>query len=102
MNITEEQPHIDAELNRIQEAIQKQKEGIVKKKLKELGYTDKYIEHLAKRNSWMFKKIMVIEDDKFEHFFVDNKTKNGQRVVSFAKPDPTIEGSELNMDIKYF
>ena len=103
MNITEEQPDkIDKELERITNEILKQKEGIFKKKLKELGFNDKYIKHLALRNSWMFKKIMIIEDDKFEHFFIDNKTKNGLRVVSFERTDLIIEGSELGMDIKYF
>ena len=102
MNITEEQPNIENELERITNEILKQKEGIFKKKLKELGFNDKYIKHLADRNTWMFKKVMVIEDDKHEHFFIDNKTKNGLRVVSFEKPDPSIEGSELSMDIKYF
>jgi uncharacterized protein YegJ (DUF2314 family) len=102
MNITEEQPNINNEVDRIANEIMKQKEGIFKKKLKELGYNDKFIEHLAKRNTWRFKKIMIVEDEVCEHFIIDNKTKEGQRVVSFYKPDPKIEGSELSMDIKYF
>ena len=102
MNITEEQPNINNEVDRIANEIMKQKEGIFRKKLKELGYNDKFIEHLAKRNTWRFKKVMIIEDDKFEHFFIDNKTKEGQRVVSFERTDLIIDGSELGMDIKYF
>jgi hypothetical protein len=99
MELTEEQ---SKELERITFEINKQKEGIFKKKLKELGYTDKYIKHLEERNSWMFKKIMVIEDDKYQHFLIDNKTKTGQRVVSFEIDSYKINGDELTSDIKYF
>jgi uncharacterized protein YegJ (DUF2314 family) len=102
MNITEEQPNIENEVDRIANEIMKQKEGIFRKKLKELGYNDKFIEHLAKRNTWRFKKVMIIEDDKYQHFIIDNKTKEGLRVVSFEIDTYNINGAELTTDIKYF
>lgn len=99
MNITDEQPDkVNEELERIKAEINKQKEGIIRKKLKELGLLYK-LKHSKERR---FKKIMIEVDEDFEHVFVDNNTIEGLRVVSFAKPDPKIEGSELSMDIKYF
>lgn len=99
MNITEELNEAQkAEIERIQAEINKQKEGIIKSRLKTMGLLYK-LKNSSKRR---FKKIMIEVDEVAEHVWVDNNTTEGLRVVSFIKPDPKIEGSELSMDIKYF
>ena len=78
--------------------INKQKEGVIKSKLKEHKLLYK-LKHSKERR---FKKIMIEEDEKYQHVFVDNNTINGLRVVSFLKEEPKIEDGKLTFELKYY
>ena len=96
MNITDEA--LQTETDKLLKEVAIQKDAIIRKRLKEhkLLYI---LNDISKRR---FKRLMIEDDGKFEHIYVDNKTIDGLRLVSFQKPLPTLQGEEINVDLKYF
>ena len=70
----------------------KQKEGIIKQRLKKAGLLYK----LNNSDKRRFKKIMIEVDENAEHVWVDNNTIEGLHVVSFMKM------KDDETELKYF
>lgn len=92
-NITEEA------VEQINAAILKEKEKIISKLLKQkkLSYI---LKDATKRR---FSRIAVEQhEDGSETFWVDDKSVDGLRLVTFMKFEPTLESKELKIELKYF
>ena len=96
MNITDEA--LQSETDKILAQVAIQKDAVIRKKLKALkmGYI---LKNSAERR---FKRLMIEDDGHFEHIYIDDKSIHGLRLVSFAKVQPTLEGDEIKIDLKYF
>ncbi len=76
----------------------KQKEGIIKGRLKDLKLLYK-LKHSKERR---FKKIMVVTDPEGnEQVYVDNNTIGGLKVVTFFKAEPQMVDGQISIDLKY-
>lgn len=93
MNITEQA------VEQINSEILKKKEEIIKKLLKQnkLSYI---LKDITKRR---FKRLEIEQhEDGSETVWIDNKTVEGFRLVTFMKFEPDMEGTDLKIDLKYF
>ncbi len=87
-------------LNTLLERIQKQKEGLIKDRLTEMGM--EYL--LNDLNVRRFKRILCEKMPGEETYWADNGTIEGVRIITFKSPEPNNDynNNSIGFELKYY
>lgn len=77
--------------------LNKEKQRIFVQKLNEKGFTIDLMEQRGKK----FKDVLIINEDEKEHWFYNNGTNEGLKVVTFYPKEPSFLGNEVTVGFLY-